>query len=778
MMSSPISPSSAQRAWRLVRRRMYRFAVRPAADFEFVEGTPHAFARSGGAPQLALVGLQRRLPRGWCHVQCSLSVGVNAPAELQLLCDMGQGFEFAHVVPLPPIVGPTDCIDAEVHIPAGCRGLRLAIEGEQIKTVRLRGVHLREISKYEALLRGAWRQGTRRPLSVNRLKRVARRVATAASAGGLSEVIHLVQRSGHNAERTYALWVRQFDTLTDADKDGATARVQAMVAPPRISVIMPVYNVDDVYLRRAIDSVLGQWYPHWELCIADDCSPLPHVAATLTEYAARDPRIKIVLRPANGHISEASNSALAQATGDFVALFDHDDELAAHALYLVAEEIVAHPDVGLIYSDEDKIDENGTRRDPYFKPDWNPDLLQSQNFVSHLGVYRRALVQKLGGFRQGYEGSQDYDLVLRVTEQLTDAQIRHIPHVLYHWRAISGSTALGSSAKPYAYVAAEKALNDRVRRLGWDAHVETAEALGLYRMTFALPSPQPRVCIIIPSRDRADLLRRCVASILDKTDYANFELLLVDNDSQEPATHKLFDKLAQDSNIRVLRDPRPFNYAALNNAAASATDAPLLAFLNNDLEVLDGSWLTEMVRQALRPKVGAVGAKLYYANRTIQHAGVLLGIGGIASHAHKHVPADSPGYFGRASLVQNFSAVTAACMVVRRDSFVAVGGFDEALAVAYNDLDLCLRLRERGLHNVYTPYAQLLHHESASRGADTRPQHQARFAQETATIRQRWGDLIARDPAYNPNLTFDREDYTPAFPPRSPRIWRASEASE
>lgn len=566
-------------------------------------------------------------------------------------------------------------------------------------------------------------------------------------------------------QNDYRQWVRAYDTLDDAAHARIRAQVAEMVSPPRIAVLMPCYNPDPRWLRAAVESVQAQLYPHWELCIADDASPAPGVRDALQQMAAADPRIRLVLRERNGHIAEASNSALEAVTAPWIALMDHDDLLPADALFEVARCIRAQPQARLIYSDEDKVGDDGQRADPYFKPDWNPDLFRSQNMFSHLGVLHTDLVREVGGFRKGLEGSQDWDLVLRCMERVQPAQIVHIPRVLYHWRIHAQSTASSMKAKPYAVVAGERALNEHLARTGVRGH---AEHVGIgYRVRYALPDVPPKVSIVIPTRNAQVLVRQCVASIQRRSTYPDWEILLVDNGSDEPAALAYFQQLAQQPRIRVLRDDRPFNYSALNNLAVAQAQGEVIALLNNDIEVITPGWLEEMVSLALQPGVGAVGARLWYPNRTLQHGGVLLGPGGLAVHANKGLPRGLNGYAGRAALLQGFSAVTAACLVVRKSLYEQVGGLDEEhLAVAYNDVDFCLRLRALGLRNVWTPYAELVHHESATRGDDLAAPHRERFERERQFMFSRWQAVIDHDPAYNPNLRLDSEDMGLAWPPR------------
>jgi len=563
----------------------------------------------------------------------------------------------------------------------------------------------------------------------------------------------------------YSAWIARYDTLDDGQRMAMLEDVGTWEKTPLISVIMPVFDPPLELLREAIDSVVRQVYPHWELCIADDASRNPAVRELLNRAQRQHAQIKIVLRDDNGHISVASNSALDLATGSYVALMDHDDLLPEHALYWMAQAIVRHPHAGLIYSDEDKVDEQGRRSAPYFKPDWNAFLFRSQNMVSHFGVYQRDLVERVGRFRKGYEGSQDYDLALRCIEQLSPSHIIHVPRVLYHWRIHAGSTAVAPQEKPYAVNAAVRALDDHLQRTGCQASTELLP-FGMYRVHYALPKEKPLVSLIIPTRNAGSLLKQCIDSIRRLTTYPNYEIIVIDNGSDEAESLGYFAQIGQQPDITVLRDDGPFNYSALNNRAVSRARGQLVGLINNDIEVISPDWLEEMVALALQPGVGAVGARLWFADDRLQHGGVILGVGGIANHAHKFLPRGEYGYFGRAVLTQEFSAVTAACLVIRRSVFEQVGGLDEMhLKVAFNDVDFCLRVREAGYVNVWTPYAELYHHESATRGLEDSPQKQARFNSEVAYMAHRW-PLIKRDCAYNPNLTLDHEDFSLAWPPR------------
>lgn len=558
-------------------------------------------------------------------------------------------------------------------------------------------------------------------------------------------------RTKRTEGRSYQDWILENDPLHSSERRRVEAKKWCTNESTLISILMPTYNSEPGWLKRAVASVVAQSYPHWELCIADDASTSDATVACLHELESSDERIRVEFRRVNGHISRATNTALELARGDFIALLDHDDELHPFALHYVAEALREHPDASLVYSDEDKVDQNQNRFDPYFKPGWNPELLLGQNFISHLGVYRADLVRRLGGFRPGFEGSQDHDLALRVATCCGEEQIVHIPKVLYHWRAIAGSTALSGGEKGYAADAALRAVQNHLKCQGEDAQATLLDSGGI-RVRWKLPQPRPRVSIIIPTRDKVDLLRQCVSSILDKTTYENYEVVVIDNGSAQSETHAYFEQLRA-SGVRIIDWERPFNYSELNNFAAGKASGDVLAFVNNDIEVIDPDWLGEMVSHAVKPGVGAVGAKLFYPDGSLQHAGVVLGVHGVAAHAYCGRPGSYAGQMNRANLLQSFSAVTAACLAIEKSVFEQVGGFDTDLAVAFNDVDLCLRVRDAGYRNVWTPFARLFHHESASRGAEDTVEKQARFQREVSLMRSRWGALLDNDPSYNPNLT-------------------------
>ena len=559
----------------------------------------------------------------------------------------------------------------------------------------------------------------------------------------------------------YPSWIAKFDFDEFRDGTPLAAAVDQLAEKPLISVLMPVCNTPQRLLDQAIELVVQQIYQDWELCIADDGSTLASVRECLSRWVAKDLRIKVVYREENGHISRATQSAFAIAHGEWIAMMDHDDILRPNALAEVALEIARYPDAEMIYSDEDKIDDAGNRFNPFFKPDFSHELFRSQNYLNHLTVHRAENIRTVGGWRPGFEGSQDYDLNLRIFERVGGARIRHIPKILYHWRATQGSTALAGTQKDYAYLAGRRALEEHVERMKLPAAVEGVPGTAFYRLRFDVSEPHPLVSLIIPTRDKVELLQSVIESIRDKTTYDKYEVIIVDNRSSQPETLAYFDELKKANDVRVLTYNGPFNFSAINNFAVAQANGTIVGLVNNDIEVISPDWLTEMVSWAAQSDIGCVGAKLYYASDTIQHAGVVLGVGGVANHAHRDLPRGSPGYFGRAAVLSNFSAVTGACLLVRKGVYQEVKGLDEInLSVAFNDIDFCLKVREAGYRNVWTPYAELYHLESKSRGPDDTPEREQRFKAEVSFMKAKWDAVLARDPFYSPHLSLERPDFS------------------
>lgn len=613
---------------------------------------------------------------------------------------------------------------------------------------------------------GGLRSTVRKAIAVWRQQGIAGLKARVVWVAGASNFAFVGQETREVPDRhDYSRWVEYYDTLDDNGRWKINEEVRKWKTNPLISIIMPVYNPPLDLLREAVESISAQLYKHWQLCIADDASTNVEVIAYLESLKKQDPRIKIVFRKENGHISNASNSALELASGQYIALMDNDDLLPENALYWVVRAIHDNPEAGILYSDEDKIDTAGKRSSPYFKSDWNEFLFRSQNMVCHLGVYRTDLVRDVGGFRVGFEGAQDYDLALRCSERLDRNEIVHIPRVLYHWRIHSGSTAMAGDEKPYAALAGVKALDEHLQRKGDIGRTELLP-MGMYRVHYARPAVAPLVTLIIPTRNAYGLVKQCINSIQQLTTYSNYEIILIDNGSDDAVSLEYFAALDQQDNIRVMRDDGPFNYSTLNNGAVRMARGKLIGLINNDVEVITPEWLDEMVSIALQPNVGAVGARLWYPDDRLQHGGVVVGVGGVAGHSHKYLPKGDYGYFCRGALIQEFSAVTAACLIIKKSIFEQVGGLDEVnLKIAFNDVDFCLRVQEAGYINVWTPFAELYHHESATRGLEDTPEKKERFSNEVLYMQARW-PKNREDYTYNPNLTLDHEDFSLAWPPR------------
>ena len=528
---------------------------------------------------------------------------------------------------------------------------------------------------------------------------------------------------------------------------------------PVISILVPVYNVAEAWLTEMVESVIAQSYPHWELCLVNDCATALHVAPALERLARLDQRIKLTHNSTNKGIAATSNQALGLASGEYVALLDHDDLLSADALDCVIEAINLNPQAELFYSDEDKIDSSGRQRSPFFKPDYSPALLLGQNYFGHLVVLTRNLMDRISGFRPGFDGAQDYDLILRATAHT--AGIVHIPKVLYHWREIPGSTAMQFGEKDYAWEAGRTALQSHLDRRGGKATAEKGEVPGTYRVQYGITG-NPLVTVIIPFRDQPELLDQCLESLLSNTGWQQLEILGIDNQSQERATFEIKKKWSEvDSRVRFMDYDQAFNFSAICNSAVRQASGDYVVLLNNDVEIQSDAWLETMLQHAQQKNTGAVGAQLLYPDNTIQHAGIVLGIGGTAGHAFKRFASNDIGYFGRLKITSNVSAVSAALLMVDKKKYLEVGGLDEsAFSVALNDVDFCLKLLDQGYENIVTSDVSAIHHESVSRGSDRTHANAERLAIETAAFQTKWAQrLAAGDPFYNPNLTLESEDY-------------------
>ena len=565
-------------------------------------------------------------------------------------------------------------------------------------------------------------------------REVRKRVQRPATAG-----------QGVKSAREYQAW---FDRHRVKTQELAAMRAEAASFPraPLISILTPVFNTPVAWLETAVDSVLAQVYENWELVLIDDASTDEATVAALARLTSRDPRIRLTRLDQNGGISVASNQGLSVASGEWIGLLDHDDLLEPDALFRNVVLLQTHPDADLIYSDEDKLTEHGFDA-PLFKPDWSPDFFLSYNYICHFTILRRARVDEVGGFRSEFDGAQDYDLFLRIVEKTQ--RIHHLPRILYHWRRSATSTSDNIRRKPKALEAGKKAIAEHLQRRGESGYVAIDWRTHAYWVKREVAQPR-KVCIFIPVRDGIPLLARCIDSLVKKTSYHDYEIVIVNNDSESEEARDYFASTPH----RLLHYEGPFNFSAINNFAVEQTDCPWLLFLNNDVEVIESEWLSAMVEHVQRPEVGAVGARLLYPDDTVQHAGVVLGVGGIAQHAFRGLGAEEPGVCRQLQVTRNYSSVTGACLLTRREVFDEMGGFDEErLPVTFNDVDLCLKMRRAGYLIVYTPFAKLYHHESATR-------RRSAEALETDVMRERWPDLLARDPYYNPNLSRERADFS------------------
>ena len=544
---------------------------------------------------------------------------------------------------------------------------------------------------------------------------------------------------------------------------------------PKISLLMPTYNSHPSHLKEAIKSISVQSYDNWELCIADDASTTPEVIKIIRAYASKDKRIKFVLRKQNGHISQATNSALELATGEYIGLVDHDDLLWPNALFECVKAIERHPEVGLIYSDEDKVSSDGAVHfNPFFKPDWSPDYLRSINYITHFTLIERRVIDQIGGPKSRYDGAQDWNLILRATNFLAKESVAktgslpfrdtiiHIPKILYSWRqsvtSAADATAM-TGVKQYVIEAQRRVLADDLKERGYGGSIEPSP-YWTWRVRYMLKG-SPKVTIIIPVQNHSKRLKRCLDSIVEDSTYGNYEILLVGIGSRAPEIAAFYRDLKANSRIKILRWKKPFNYSAVNNFAVKYAKGDYYLFLSSNTEVINPDWIESLLEFAQRPDVGAVGAKLLYPDDTIWHAGKILGLGGVAGHAHRLLPADSHGYHHRLSVSQNVSGVTAACMMIPKKVFEEVGGFDESYPLAYNDVDLCLRIREIGKLVVYTPHAKLYYYGSKKSDCEDTSQKLTRSKEEKKRLLAKWGDVIKQgDPYYNPNLTLLRDDFS------------------
>ncbi|MEH3120272.1 MAG: glycosyltransferase family 2 protein [Methylorubrum populi] len=683
-----------------------------------------------------------RLMGGWVRIRADLEgLGTTKPVPL-LYVDDGSGFREEEAVRLE--LREEGGIDDLVRLPRRVRGLRLdplAASGR----FRLSRATLEPLRGPAAALAVARRLRARLPAEERGFGPLLGRLARL----GLSRSPAALWRDFWESARprpaaaSYAAWIERVERPSLPSPAAMRAAIAGFRVRPRISIVMPVYDTPKPYLEAALASIRAQAYPDWELCLCDDASSAPHIAPMLDALAAEEPRVRLHRRRENGGIVAASNDALALATGDWLTLIDHDDAIPAHALFAFAEALDWEPDTDFLYSDEDKITIRGERYEPFFKPDWSPETLEACMYTAHLALYRRDIVARIGGFRAECEGAQDYDFVLRYAEHA--ARVRHIPQVLYHWRAIPGSTAQAMDNKGYVVAAAVRALEDRARRTGGLDAVRPTAFAGSFHLRRPLRT-RPRVSIVIPTAGRdstvrgrtVDLLAACLDSIRARSTYETLEIVAVDNGDLRPATRAALERHGARS---VTWDRPDFNVAAKMNRGAGAATGEVLVFLNDDIEVISPDWIEAMLALLQIPGVGAVGPKLLFETGELQHVGVTV-IDATPDHPRRTYPREDPGHFFSTAGNRNYLAVTGACVMLRRTDFEAVGGFDEGFAVNYNDVDLCLRLRARGLRSVYCAQAELYHYESRNRARTVDAGEQVRF-------RARWAQAIPRDPYYS-----------------------------
>ena len=542
------------------------------------------------------------------------------------------------------------------------------------------------------------------------------------------------------------------------EEEIAEQRKRVFAYAPKISILVPVYNTPAVFLKQMIQSVRKQTYSNWELCIANANPANPEVAEILRVASKKDERIKVVDVPENEGIAQNTNRALEIAAGEYIGLLDHDDLLAVNALYEVVNTLNADAGAEVIYTDEDKVTTDLEEHfKPHFKPDFNLDLLRSNNYICHFFVAKKELIERVGAFRKDFNGAQDYDLILRCTEEAEN--IVHVPKILYHWRVHKESTSDNPMSKMYAYDAGKKAIEEHLKRCDTSGEVSHTKDLGFYRVKYPVQG-EPLVSILIPNKDQVDSLDKCLRSIEEKTDYHNYEIVIIENNSEKEETFRYYEKISSEK-IRVIRWEKEFNYSAINNFGVRHAKGDYILFLNNDVEIINSDWMREMLSHCQRKEVGIVGARLYYPDDTIQHGGIIVGIGGVAGSVFVGLPKGYSGYMHKAALQLDLSAVTAACMMMKRRVFEEVGGFEEKLKVAFNDVDLCLKTREKGYLVVYNPYVELYHYESKTRGAEDTKEKVRRFQTEIEYMRSHWIDILKKgDPMYNTNLSLTKWDYS------------------
>lgn len=750
LLTAALTRTVGSRSWKassLLRRVSRLLAPVVLTERDLMTSTPVRAGPTGGVegvgkpPELLLPCVPFQ---GWIRIE--YEIWAERPTRAHLYYDTGSMFNESEHLDLGPVAGDVKrAVLYHLPRPTYCFRLDPARAGGEFKVKRFRITPLSGMAVDLCSLRTRWSEFRRgRPVWTS-LRNGLGMLARMDFGSFRSKLRAPLSSSTHGNGQDYALW-REARAMTDERRASLRARAAGMASPPLLSVLMPTYNTPERWLRAAIDSVLAQTYPHWELCVVDDASPKPHVRKVLEEYAAKDARIRLKFREKNGNISAATNDALAMAQGEFVVTLDHDDALAEHALSAVAEEIIADPSVDMIYSDEDKLTGTGHHIDPFFKPDWSPEYLQACMYTCHLGAYRTSLVREIGGYRSEFDYAQDYDMVLRLTARTR--RVRHIPDVLYHWRIIETSTASGAAAKPEAATRARRAVQAAIDVSGVPGKAMDGPTEGYHRVRYGIVG-RPLVSVVIPTasgrgpigaggKDEYFVLK-CVESIRKKSTYGNVEIVISDNGDMPP---DLSEALAK---YDVVRAPflKKFNLAVKLNDGAAASRGEHVVLLNDDIEVISPDWIEEMLGFSQLRGVGAVGCKLLFPDGLIQHAGVIV-TDGNPGHPYYRFPADHPGYFYSVQAHRNFTAVTGACVMCPREAYFSVGGFSPEFPLNYNDVDFCLKLREKGYRVVYTPYAELYHHESVSKSGT--------YNTELQHFKDVWLKRFPKDPMFNPNL--------------------------
>jgi GT2 family glycosyltransferase len=728
--------------------------LEPVRSIRVVEGVHESL---GSRPAFSVVSDRLPLPSGWCRISYRghSARGYLSPKLHIQTVDCG---ESNVLIELPPSRG--QLVTAIRRLPARVARMHLSpIAGpgrfwiDDFRIGQLKGRAM-----VVEIARRSLRQLIADPFRLGAWGRIAWRIWR---GGNLNSLKIFVARWLEQSELDYRIWVSYHDNLTDVDRAAIRSRIAGLRPRITFSIVIRVDNTVEWQLRRCLDSVMNQIYTDWELSVVYDALSAPYVYGVLEEYSRRDRRIRV-----------ASALTVTDSTDDYVILLEPHGTLSEHALYLIGETLNGAPGLDLVYADDDAIDPSGARVSPYFKGNWDAERFLQQDYLSHFCALRKTLMLRVGGWRTGYEGSESYDLVLRCMAESKVQRVGHLPFVLYHAQlGAADLLAARSACEPRL-----RALTDHLRVTGANAKVERSAVAGVFRIRHPLPEPAPRVSLIIPTRNGAELVRRCIESIVARTSYVSYEILLVDNESDESSATAYFRELHSSGIVHLIRFDGPFNYAAINNFAARHATGGILGLLNNDTEVFDGEWLSEMVAYATRPEIGAVGAKLLYPDGTIQHAGIVMGLHGTVGHLLQRSPSESAGYCSCLTVAREVTAVTGACLLVRRSVYEEVGGLDEKnLPVAFNDIDFCLELRSRGYRNIWTPHAVLYHHEGATRGPDDSSAKAARFSNEWAHMREKWGRALDDDPFYSPNLSLASDDCSPSFPPRCEVPWSRDE---